>query len=204
MRVIGLTGGIASGKSTVSKYLRELGAAIIDADLIAKETVEGNTPALQEIAACFGEGVLTSEGQLDRKKLAELIFDSPDERQKLNRIIHPRVISRVKELIALYKKQGNVPLIVVDAPLLLECGMQDMVDEVWLVAVPEDVQVERLTKRENLSAEAAQKRIDSQMKLEDKIKQAHRIIDNSQELAGTLAQVDEYWAEVAELHESRE
>jgi len=196
MLVVGLTGGIASGKSTVSGYLCQRGAAIIDADRLAKELVQKNSPALQEIEACFGPDILDSNGELNRKGLAERIFNSGNEREKLNCILHPRIISQVQELIAEYKKEGKVPLIVVDAPLLLETGMQHLVDEVWIVAVPQEIQVSRLMKRDRITREEAWARLNSQMPLTEKIRRADRIIDNSRTTDDTLAALDRLWAEV--------
>jgi len=196
MLVVGLTGGIASGKSTVSGYLKALGAAVIDADLMAKEMVQLNTPALQEITAYFGEGILDNTGQLERKKLAQRIFNSKKDREKLNSILHPRIIRKVQDLIAEYKQEGKVPLIVVDAPLLLETGMQNLVDEVWVVAVAKEVQIARLVKRDGITQEEAEARLNTQMALVDKLKNAHRIIDNSKEIIHTLATLDELWAKV--------
>lgn len=196
MLVVGLTGGIASGKSTVSEYLQELGASIIDADKIAKELVEKDSPALQEIVAYFGQEILDENGQLRRKCLAELIFNSSIEREKLNSILHPRIFQRVEEQITLFRTNKIVPLIVLDAPLLLETGMQSLVDEVWVVAVKPEVQLTRLMERDGITREAARERIASQMPLAEKIKLADRVIDNSQGIPELLKIVDKLWAEV--------
>jgi len=196
MLVVGLTGGIASGKSTVSGYLKEMGAAVIDADIVAREMVQPNTPTLQEIIAYFGKGILDNTGQLDRKQLAERIFSSKLDRDKLNSILHPHIIRKVQDLIADYKQEGKVPLIVVDAPLLLETGMNELVDEVWVVAVDSEGQIGRLMKRDGITKEEAEARLNSQMTLTDKLKKAHRVIDNSQAISRTLAFVDDLWAKV--------
>lgn len=199
MLVVGLTGGIASGKSTVSGYLKDLGAAVIDADQLAREMVQASSPVLREIAACFGEGVLDESGQLDRKKLAHHIFAFPAAREKLNSILHPRIIEKVRELIADYREEGKAPLIVVDAPLLLEAGMQDMVDEVWVVSVPFRDQLERVMQRDGISREEAEARLNAQMPLAEKLRYADRIIDNSRDLKATLAGLDRLWAEVTNI-----
>lgn len=178
LEVIGLTGGIASGKSTVSRYLEELGAAIIDADSIARQLVQPHKPAWKEIKDCFGSDVFDEKGNLNRKKMAELIFTSPVLREKLNSIIHPKVIAATRELIK-EKKREAVPLIVVDAPLLIEAGMTDLVDKVWVIAVPEEVQLDRLMERDGLTREQALKRLRSQMPLQEKLAYADRVIDNS-------------------------
>lgn len=200
MLVVGLTGGIASGKSTVSCYLQDLGAVIIDTDQLAREMVQPNSPVLQEITAYFGKEILVSTGELDRKKLADRIFTSNADREKLNNIFHPVIIGKVQDLITKYKEEGKVPLIVVDAPLLLETGMQRLVDEVWVIAIPNEVQLARLMKRDGINQVEAQTRLNSQMPLKEKIRQAHRVIDNSQTIADTLVILDSIWAEVVNIH----
>jgi dephospho-CoA kinase len=194
--VIGLTGGIASGKSTVSRYLRERGAVIIDADTLAKELVAQGTPAWQEIVAFFGSQVLDEAGNIDRKRLAQIIFADPQARSKLNSIVHPKVIETTKKRIRELKDNDNVPLIVVDAPLLIEAGMTDLVDEVWVVAVPVQEQLNRLVFRDKLSKEEAIKRIYSQMPLAEKLTYADRIIDNSGSMEETLKLLDSLWKEI--------
>ncbi|QNB44869.1 dephospho-CoA kinase [Thermanaerosceptrum fracticalcis] len=196
MLVIGLTGGIASGKSTVSRYLRERGAVIIDADALAKELVARGTPAWQEIVAFFGSQVLDEAGNIDRKRLGQIIFVDPQARTKLNSIVHPKVIEATKKRIRELKDNDNVPLIVVDAPLLIEAGMTDLVDEVWVVAVPVQEQLNRLMFRDKLSQEEAIKRIHSQMPLEEKLTYADRIIDNSGSVEETLEILDALWKEI--------
>ncbi len=196
MLVIGLTGGIASGKSTVSRYLRERGAVIIDADTLAKELVAQGTPAWQEIVAFFGSQVLDEAGNIDRKRLGQIIFMDSQARIKLNSIVHPKVIEATKKRIRELKDNDNVPLIVVDAPLLIEAGMTDLVDEIWVVAVPVQEQLNRLMSRDKLSQEEAIKRIGSQMPLEEKLKFADRIIDNSGSVEETLKLLDALWKEI--------
>lgn len=196
MLVVGLTGGIASGKSTISAILRELGAVIIDADMLAREAVMPQSPAWQEIVRHFGPEVLDPDGQLDRKKVAAIIFNSPRERAVLNGIIHPRVIKAAGELIEKYKRENQAPLIVVDAPLLIESGMTGMVDEVWVVAVPEEIQVRRLIAREKITAEQALERLNSQIPLTEKLRFAHRIIDNSGDREQTQQHVYALWKEM--------
>lgn len=188
MQVIGLTGGIASGKSTVSRYLSELGAVIIDADILSRHIVDPYTPAWMEIKEKFGTDVFDKEDNLDRKKMAELIFQSPLLRETLNSIIHPKVIKAVQDLIEEIKKDGSAPLIVVDAPLLIEAGMTSMVDEIWVISIPEEVQIERLIKRDGISRDKAIERLRSQMPLKDKLSYADHIIENE----GNLEQTYEF------------
>lgn len=193
---IGLTGGIASGKSTVSNYLVELGAKIIDADKLARELVQPGSEALQEIKKVFGSSVIDKNGCLDRKRVGKLVFNNPTALQKLNNILHPRIIKETKRLIEEYRMKNDTKVVVVDAPLLIEVGMNEIVDEVWVVAVPESVQLERINKRDGLSEEEGRKRLSSQMALEKKLEFADRVIDNSGTLEKTKSQVDAIWQEI--------
>lgn len=196
MVVVGLTGGIASGKSTVSNYLKKMGAAIIDADLLARQVVEPGEKPWQKIKEDFGNQVLNPNGTLNRKRLAEIIFNDGERRKALNEIIHPEVIKKTLEMIDLYKKEGQVPLIVIDAPLLIEAGMDTLVDEIWIVVINEELQVQRLMARDNISREGALQRLRAQIPTKDKLKYAHRIIDNSLNLEHTLNQVQNFWHQV--------
>lgn len=194
MRLYGLTGGIASGKSTVSQMLRQLGAELIDADQVAREVVEPGQPALAEIAARF-PGVLTPEGRLDRAELGRRVFADPAQRQALNAIIHPRIQEAFLARTQALEGRG-VPQVVYDAPLLIENGLHRLMDGVILVAVPEEVQKARLIAREGLTEEAAQARIDSQLPLEEKRRHATWVIDNAGSLEATRAQVEAIWREI--------
>lgn len=198
MMVVGLTGGIAAGKSTVTEYLRSLGATIIDADKISKELVEVGSPALQEISAVFGSEIIDNRGCLNRQKLGERIFNSVSEREKLNKILHPRIIGEIEERLAFYRTRNDVPIIVLDVPLLLELGMQTMVDQVWVVAVSPEVQLDRLMERDGLTKETALERIASQMPLADKINLADQVIDNSYSISKLHKIIDKLWAEVVQ------
>ncbi|HHY75688.1 MAG TPA: dephospho-CoA kinase [Firmicutes bacterium] len=195
--VIGLTGGIASGKSTVSQVLRDLGAHIIDADEITREVQAPGSEALREIQEAFGDGVILPDGSLDRRKLGRIVFSSQEAREKLNAIIHPRVIARTKEILRELsetgRRKGPCPIAVVDAPLLIEAGVDAIVDEVWVVALPRKQQAERLMKREGYTEEEAFARIDSQMPLEEKEKRADYVIDNSGTIEATREQVFTLW-----------
>lgn len=195
--VIGLTGGIASGKSTVSEALQGLGATIIDADAITREVQAPGSEALEEIRREFGDGVIAPDGTLDRRKLGQIVFSSEQSLQTLNSIIHPRVIERTKQTLRRLAEsappRGPTPIAVVDAPLLLEAGVDSIVDEVWVVALPRDQQAERLMKREGYSPDEAFMRIDSQMPLEEKEKRADRVIDNSGTVEETKEQVFTFW-----------
>lgn len=193
MKIIGLTGGIASGKSTVSNYLKQLGALIIDVDQIARDIVEPGEDAWLEIRAEFGPDFIKEDRTIDRKKLAKLIFKSKEARDRLNNITHPKIISRTKEIIKNSKKNQTHPLIVIDAPLLIEANMTGLVEEVWLVVVEYQEQIKRLMLRDKISLEEAIKRIHTQMKTKDKMKYADLVIDNNQSINDTQARIKEIW-----------
>jgi len=196
MFVIGLTGGIASGKSTISNYLRKMGAVIIDADILARQAVEPGEGAWQKIWRYFGSQAFNEDRTINRKKLADIVFSDPEKRQILNEIVHPEVLNKSKILIAQYQEEGLAPLIILDAPLLIEAGMDKMVDEVWVIAVDQELQVKRVMERDNISREAALKRLESQMPMVEKLRYAHRVIDNNQDLAHTINQLEEIWRKV--------
>jgi len=192
-KVIGLTGGIASGKSTVSSLLKSLGAAIIDADEISREIVQPGKPALEEIKAYFGEEYLFKDGTLNRKKLGDYVFRNGEALKQLNRITHPLIIEEIKRRINFHQKNNAAPAIIIDAALLIEMGMVPLVEEVWLVAVPQALQLERLMERENLEMGGAKNRIAAQLSLEEKRKFADRVIDNSGDVEDLEAQVLKIW-----------
>ena len=180
MKVIGLTGGIASGKTTVARMLEAHGGAIIDADVAAREVVAPGEPALAEIAEAFGPEVLAPDGGLNRPALAGIIFNDEAARQRLNSIVHPRVRARMIAQLDALRRQPEPPrFAVLVVPLLLESGHDWALDQVWVVAIPEDVQLERLMQRDQLALEAAQARIQAQMPLSEKLKRADRVIENT-------------------------
>jgi dephospho-CoA kinase len=200
LKVIGLTGGIASGKSTVSNYLRQLGAVIIDADVIARELVEPGGLAYQEVVDFFGTQVLTPEGRLDRVRLGQIVFSDPHARQQLNQIIHPMVKEKTREILAvLAANEEPEGIAVVDAPLLIEVSMTSLVDQVWLIAVDEETQISRLIDRNGLSIAEARSRIASQMPLEEKRKWADLVVDNCGNLTDTLQRVQYFWNQLSEI-----
>jgi dephospho-CoA kinase len=194
MKLYGLTGGIASGKSTVSQMFRSLGAELIDADQIAREVVEPGQPALAEIAACF-PGVLTPDGRLDRAALGKRVFADESDRLTLNAIIHPRIQQAVAARTQALEERG-VAQVLYDAPLLIENGLHHAMNGVILVAVPPEVQQARLVARDGLSSQEAQARIASQLPLEEKRRHATWVVDNTGSLEATRAQVDAIWREI--------
>lgn len=186
--VLGITGGIASGKSTVTNYLKRKQIPVVDGDVIARQIVEKGQPALEEIIQEFGPEMVDANGQLIRKKLGALIFSDATKRQKLDALLDPFLREAISCAITHFAQQGNA-LIVVDLPLLFEAGYQNLMDGVAVVDVDEQQQVHRLMNRDQLSEEMARQRIESQMPLEQKRKLADFIFDNSQSKAHTQEQV---------------
>jgi dephospho-CoA kinase len=195
IRTVGLTGGIATGKSTVTQMLRERGLEVIDADVVAREVVEPGTPGLAAVAARF-PGVVGRDGRLDRAKLGARIFFDPAERTALNAILHPLIREEVRRKTAALEERG-VPLVVYSAPLLIENGLHKGMDAVVVVAAPEDVQRQRLMARDRLTREEADARIASQLPLGEKLPLATWVVDNGGPLEATRAQVDAIAAELA-------
>lgn len=186
---IGLTGGIASGKSTVAEMLREHGIKVIDADQVARQIVQPGEPAYRELVALFGRGILQPDGQIDRQQLAQIIFADAKARRQLDEITHPRVLCQMERLVAQAEQAGYRLPIVLDIPLLIESNQQHTVDEIWLVVVPPEKQVERLMARNRLSRAAALARVAAQLPLTAKLPWATEIIDNGSTLTETKAQV---------------
>lgn len=187
---IGLTGGIASGKTLVSDELARLGAVVIDADVIAREVVEPGTPALAEVAARFGDGVLLPDGNLDRPALGAIVFSDDAARDDLNAIVHPRVRRRALELEAV-APAGSVVVHVI--PLLVETGQARDYDAVLVVDVPVELQVHRLMHRNDLTTEQARARIRAQAPRSDRLRAATWVVDNSGDVASTVRQVEQMW-----------
>ncbi|MFD0673477.1 dephospho-CoA kinase [Cohnella sp. GCM10027633] len=189
---IGLTGGIATGKSTVANLLAARGANVIDLDRIAREIVEPGQPALARIAERFGQAVLREDGSLDRKKLGAIVFADEGERKALESITHPAIRSVMKERMANYEREEPSKLVVVDVPLLYESGLESYYDEVMVVYVPRDEQLRRLMKRDGMSAEDAEKRLSAQMDIEEKKSRADIVIDNAGNSEHTKRQVERW------------
>lgn len=195
MRIIGLTGGIATGKSQVSSILSELGAMVIDADIVAREVVQKGLPAWQQLKDTFGEEYFLSNGELNRRKLGQLVFSHPDELAKLNSITHPAIKAKIEERINDLKVQGYNGIVVVDAALLLEAGWETMVDQVWVVDAPMEKRIERIMKRDNLTRDQALSRINSQMSQQERIAKADKIIYNNSDIDSLREQVQRIWNE---------
>ncbi|RLB97649.1 MAG: dephospho-CoA kinase [Deltaproteobacteria bacterium] len=193
MKIVGLTGGIASGKSTVSRLLAEAGARIIDADVLARQAVEPGQPAFAAVVEHFGSGVLKSDGTIDRDQLAAEVFADPGQKARLERIIHPAVAHAMAARLAEIEATAPESTVVLDVPLLFEAGMDAGLDLVVVVDAPEAVQLERLMKRSGLSRADALARIRSQMPMAEKRRRADVVIDNSGSLASTRSQVLALW-----------
>lgn len=190
---IGLTGGIATGKSTVSRLLAERGAAIIDADVIAREIMEPEHPVLAAVSERFGPGVLNADGTLNRKKLGEIVFSNPEERKALEALTHPAIRAEMKQRMEELEAADPHRLVVADIPLLYESGLDPLFERIMVVYVPREVQLTRLMLRDGLSKEAAEQRINAQMDIEIKKERADILIDNSGGLEETKRQIDDFW-----------
>src|SRR5438067_866923 len=188
MRVLGLTGGIGSGKSLVARIFNDLGAEVVDADQLARDVVEPGQPALREIADAFGAEVLLPDGRLNRSRLGTIIFADPAARARLNAITHPPIRQRMAEEVAV--RRGRQGIVILDIPLLYENARLDLVEAVIVVWVDRATQLRRLTERDGFSVEEAQRRIDTQMSLDEKRKRADHLIDNSGSPEATRRQVE--------------
>lgn len=195
---VGLTGGIASGKSAVAKIFVELGVVVVDADQIARDVVAPGTEGLERIVSEFGVEVLLPDGELDRKKLGALVFARPDVRARLNGIVHPLIASASAARLAELAKQG-LPYVIYDAALLVENGIHRGMSAVIVVATAESIQIERLCERDGISEEEAKLRLGSQLPLSAKVAVADYIIENN----GTLAQLRERTVEVNDALRTR-
>ncbi len=192
MKVIGLTGGICSGKSTVSQFLAELGAVIIDADKVGHVAFKPGTDAWREVATAFGKGILAPDGEVDRKKLSEIVFENYEALSRLNKIMHPRIFEMVKKQIEDYRRKGDT-VVVLEATLLVEAGWKPLVDEVWLTVASEATALKRLKERSGLSEKEGLARIRSQPLPEERIKHADVVIDTDCTLEELKARVRELW-----------
>jgi dephospho-CoA kinase len=195
VRIYGLTGGIASGKSTVAAMFTALGAPVIDADLLARRVVEPGQPALAEIAAKFGPEVLAADGTLARGVLGELVFADPDARRALEAITHPRIAALGRAAMALHRSDGHA-VCIYEAALIVEKRLHETMDGLVVVSTPEEIQLERLLARDALDPVAARRRLAAQLPLAAKIAEADWVIDNGGDREATAARVAEVWDEM--------
>ncbi|SFE49547.1 dephospho-CoA kinase [Paenibacillus catalpae] len=188
---IGLTGGIATGKSTVAAMLVERGALLVDADQVAREVVMPGEPALEAVASAFGQAVIHTDGTLNRKALGGIVFNNRESLAQLESILHPAIRNRMQQQIRQYEEQSQ--LVVADIPLLYETGQEGLYDGIMVVYVPQQLQLKRLMERNGLPEEEALRRIGLQMDIEQKRSRADWVIDNSGSLEETRRQVDDFW-----------
>ncbi len=192
MKVIGLTGGIGSGKSTVSRFLAELGAVILDADKIGHEAFKPDSGGWHEVVAAFGRQILSPDGNIDRSKLGETVFNNAESLSQLNQIMHPLMYNMVKVQLEEYQRQGT-RVVVLEAPLLLEAGWISLADEVWVTSAPESTVLKRLEERSGMSQTESLARIRSQLSTTERVKHADVVINTDCDLDGLRAKVKELW-----------
>lgn len=185
MKIIGLTGGIASGKSTVTRTLLDLGAIIIDSDELAHNIMKPYKPAWKDIVKIFGTEILNHDETINRDRLGQIVFNDPDKLRELNQITHWRIAERYKEDLRLLRKEKPEAVVVMEIPLLYETHAERICDEVWVVWVDRETQMERLMKRDGISREDALKRIEAQMDLDEKARLADVVIDNRHSIEAT-------------------
>jgi dephospho-CoA kinase len=199
MLIVGLTGGVASGKTTVSKILSEEGAYLIDADLIARELVQPHTPTWRELIRVFGKKILDKDGSIHRKKLAAVVFSDPQQRNVLNQIIQPRIKEVMDRRVREIGQKDPGAIVVIDAALLVERGDHREMDKVIVVTSTERQQIERLKGRDGTSEEEARRILSSQMSLEEKLKVADFVIHNEGSLKETRRMTKEVFQELKRI-----
>jgi dephospho-CoA kinase len=193
---VGLTGGIASGKSTVARMLAERGAILIDFDELAHAVEMPEGPVWREIVGHFGEGILLPDRRIDRLKLGAIVFSDREKREILNRLVHPAVFSEWQKRLAEIEKERPDAVVLSDIPLLIEAGLEKMVDLILLVYIPPEEQIRRLMVRNGFVREEAERRVDSQMPIGEKIPRAHIVIRNGGSVEETALEVDRAWEEL--------
>ena len=196
---IGLTGGIASGKSTVAAMFQELGTSVIDADKAGHLVIEAGCPAYNQLVECFGRGILSEEGLINRKLLGDIVFGNPEARRKLENIVHPRLIKQVKQEMQQLRSDG-ISLVMIEAAVLVETGTHTCCNRIIVVYLPVEQQIERLRNRDNLDINDILERLDAQLPWKAKLELADYVIDNSGSLKETRCQVDQIWDKLKEYH----
>jgi len=199
MLVVGLTGGIASGKSVVSKILGDLGALVIDADGVSREIMVPHTECWEQVVSSFGKEILREDLTIDREKLADLVFKNPKQRAKLNSVVHPAIMKRIEERLDTIKEKDPETIVVIDAALLIETGMYKRYDKLVVVYAGKEMQLKRLMARDGMSRDEAQRRIDSQLPLREKIKLADFVIRNEGSLKKTKEEVEKVFKILSSL-----
>lgn len=199
MLKVGLTGGIASGKSTVSRIFASFGAKVLDADEVAREVLLPGQPAWKRLRQAFGQEFFHPDGTVKRKQLRNLVFADPEKRSQLNAIVHPEVMKEINRRSEILSSSVQNGVLLVDVPLLLEVGVANRFDKIVVVYVSESVQISRLLQRDGISEEEAKQALKIQMALSKKVEQADYLIDNSGTPEETLAQVEKVWEELIKL-----
>jgi dephospho-CoA kinase len=192
VHVIGLTGGIASGKSTVTRFFLDRGVPVIDADILGHRTYDPGTPTFEAVVQAFGPELVAPDGTIDRKVLGGKVFGKPEELKRLTDIVWPGIRKLASEALAEYEAAGNA-VAVLEAAVLFEAGWEDLVDEIWVVVVEPELAVERLGKRNGLDPEAARARISSQLSNAERIARADVVIENNSSLEALEARIQEAW-----------
>ncbi len=192
MLVIGLTGGIGTGKSEAARHMVSLGAALIDADLVGHEAYRPHAEAWERVVEAFGEGILQPNGEIDRRSLGAIVFSDPEQLARLNGIMHPLMARMVQEKIDALRNEGK-DVVVVEAALLFEAGWDSLVQEVWVTDASEEAVIHRLEQRNRMSEEEARKRLSSQMSRSERLERADHVIDNSGDLAKMKDEINELW-----------
>lgn len=193
MIVVGLTGGIASGKSTATRQLAKRGARTIDADLLGHQAYAPGNPAHAAVVAAFGDGVVAEDGSIDRAALGAIVFADPARRTELTDIVWPEIRRLAEVEIEQIRREDAGAVVILEAAVLLEAGWEDLVDEVWVVRVEPDVAAERLMARNGFDREAAESRIRAQLDNAERTRRADRVVDNSADEADLLARLDGEW-----------
>jgi dephospho-CoA kinase len=197
MKVIGLTGGIGSGKSTVAKYLTEMGAVVIDLDKVGHEVLKSGSGAFKRVVSEFGKDILDAEGDIDRARLGKIVFRNPEALARLNRIMHPAIDKIINERIEAYRRQG-VKVAVLEAAAMLEAGKAAQADEIWVTTAPEATVLRRLRGRSGYSGEESRARMRSQLSDAERTKHAEVVIDTDGSLDEVKARVEKEWRKLME------
>lgn len=191
--MIGLTGGIASGKSMVAKTLEEMGAILLSTDEIGHRVIEPGTTAYYDLLEAFGKGILHQDATINRKELGGIVFQDPEKLRLLNRLTHPPIMREIRQQLSRIERERPEAIVVMEVPLLYETGMEKLFDQIWVVWVDRETQIKRLMNRDLIQRENAIRRIDSQLPLDEKAQRADLIIDNRGTMEETIAKVTRYY-----------
>ena len=191
MLTVGITGGIGSGKSTVSSYLREKGYPVIDADAVSRALTAPGGEALPALREAFGDEIFFPDGALDRRRTAAFVFSDPEKKKQLEAIVTARVIDAIREQIAAFRAEGKCAILFLDAPLLFESGCDTLADRIWTVTAREEIRIARVLSRDGMTREEVLARMRAQMPEEEKIRLSDEVLDNSGDLDALYARIDD-------------